>query len=71
MVIFPNPTGDFAALRSAVPIDELIVYSSLGVELLRSTHPTMLDVRSLPSGMYYCSIRTGSLRRLYPLSIVR
>ncbi|MFN8360902.1 MAG: hypothetical protein U0264_13395 [Candidatus Kapaibacterium sp.] len=71
MVIFPNPAGDFAALRSTVPIDELIVYSSLGIELLRSTHPTILDVRPLPPGMYYCSIRTGSLRRLYPLSIVR
>jgi uncharacterized repeat protein (TIGR03803 family) len=55
--LYPNPASNTVEVVSLEEIEEIVVYSVSGEELLQS-YSTLLDVSHLESGIYFIHIRT-------------
>lgn len=63
---YPNPTKDQVFLDSAIPIDQVKLYSVIGTVVKSSVNSNTLSIRDLPNGNYIIEIvtRYGNKREL-------
>ena len=54
--VFPNPGQDFVSIQSDKTIRDITIYDSSGKILEAPLEEALIDVRSLPAGLYYLSI---------------
>ena len=63
--LYPNPVDDYLKISIAqgLEIDEIIIYNQLGQKVLRdNSKDQILDVSSLPSGLYVIGVVCGERR---------
>ena len=62
--IYPNPANDFINIQSNQQIGEIIVYSVLGQQVLRTTggFEKQLNIAQLKPGFYFIKTRLGTQR---------
>lgn len=67
---YPNPTGKTVSLTSPLAMDEVVIFTPTGQKVL-SFHPesaqTVIDVSTLPSGVYFMEVRSDNHRKVYKL----
>ena len=59
--VYPNPAVNSVQIQANTPIQQVIVYSLTGKELLRvlpAQNQTLLDVSTLPAGVYLTQVQT-------------
>ncbi|MBI3259906.1 MAG: T9SS type A sorting domain-containing protein [Ignavibacteriae bacterium] len=70
--IFPNPTSSIFTIEGIVGGSLLRLMNSLGVEVLSqntTSDKTQIDVSSLPSGLYFVNVRTGTETVVKPIVV--
>lgn len=63
VICFPNPANEYLTIKSSEEIEKVTIYSMIGENLLIKVTKSMeypLDVRTLPSGVYFLRITTSS-----------
>ncbi|QNJ98585.1 T9SS type A sorting domain-containing protein [Constantimarinum furrinae] len=70
LAVYPNPASNQVKITSSVSMNEIIIYNTLGQELIRKSidgTEIILDISELSSGIYLLSVFSGdasSTRRL-------
>ena len=62
VLLWPNPVKELLHLQSPAPLQSLIFFDATGKEVLRqavSKEQEVVDLRQLPSGLYFVAIRAG------------
>lgn len=63
--IFPNPTKDYLNIRTEnIKVESSAIYDLSG-KLLFTSKKSVIDVRHLPSGVYFIVIETGNSRETF------
>jgi CubicO group peptidase (beta-lactamase class C family) len=60
--VYPNPANDQLHIRSATAIEDASVYDLTGRLILHSLDTQILDVSSLPAGIYVVGVKAGGQR---------
>jgi hypothetical protein len=70
VLIFPNPvvSGSMLQIKSAQPIQEILIYSMLGNEILK-TNETSISTNEFAKGVYFVKIKYASKTILQKISI--
>lgn len=66
LVVYPNPTSDKMYLESDIVIDQIVIYTLLGQEVLTLDDleaPISIDVSGLQGGMYLLNAYSGDSRQ--------
>jgi len=67
LVLFPNPTNDKLHLKSNSPVDECIIFNSIGQEIVHiniKSDRFEVDVSTFSPGLYYLKVRSGQASTL-------
>lgn len=56
--IYPNPTNGLVYIKSPEKIKKIIVYNSVGQQILRKENQSEIDLSSLPKGMYIVTVES-------------
>lgn len=51
--LFPNPVNELLNIKSDIDLEELVIVDGAGHEVYRSPFQSTIDLKSLPSGLYF------------------
>jgi hypothetical protein len=58
--ISPVPTSNILNIQSDIKISRIEIYDNLGNLVLIKSNGSVIDISSLPSGLYFCKIMDGN-----------
>lgn len=59
VTLFPNPVVDVLTIESTTPIEEVVIYNSLG-SIMETTNEAVVNMAALPAGVYFIAVRFSS-----------
>lgn len=62
--IFPNPTTEFIRIQTQEKVSRVLVYNLTGKVLITETNEKLLNVKSLPNGVYFMQIETENRKQV-------
>jgi len=68
--IYPNPASDYIHIKGCEK-KFIEIYSVEGIKVIEAENGNRIDVSKLPSGIYYCTLKTGMLSETVKLIITK
>ena len=64
VLVYPNPTNGLLTIKASSTITNLELFDSIGQKKMNIPVDEKIDIRGLPSGVYYLRIQTGETSQM-------